>query len=106
MRSDDLGGPYDGVLADAVLLHLPREQFEAVLRRCRTAVGPGGILGVTLKEGHGSEWTAEKIGLPRYFTYWQEGPLRDALANTGWTVLSLDRVPGRTASWLQVVARR
>lgn len=106
LRKDDLGGPYDGILADAVLLHLSREQFEAVLRRCRTAVRPGGILGVTLKEGHGSGWTEEKIGLPRYFTYWQEDPLRVVLARTGWEVLALKKVPGRTASWLQVIARR
>lgn len=106
VRSDDLGGPYDGILADAVLLHLPREHVEAVLQRCRNTVRPGGILGVTLKEGHGSEWTQEKIGLPRYFAYWQQGPLRDVVARTGWAVLSLERAPGRTGSWLQVIARR
>jgi len=33
VRVDDFGGPYDAVLADAVLLHLTREQFVDVLQR-------------------------------------------------------------------------
>jgi len=37
VRTDDFGGPYDAVLADAVLLHVPREQFEDVLQRARQA---------------------------------------------------------------------
>ncbi len=105
MRLDALGGPYDGILANAVLLHLTREQFEAVLRRCRAAVGENGILGCTLKEGDGAQWTEEKISRPRYFTYWREAPLREALDRAGWIVLSIERVVGRTATWLYVITR-
>jgi SAM-dependent methyltransferase len=104
VRSDDFGGPYDGVLADAVLHHLTRPQFEAALRRCRAAVGDGGILGCTTKEGDGAGWTQEKIGLPRYFTYWREAPLREALARAGWTVVWLERPVRRNVPWLHVIA--
>ncbi len=38
IRRDDLGGPYDAVLADAVLLHLGRDQFRQALGRIRRAV--------------------------------------------------------------------
>ncbi|HYZ57254.1 MAG TPA: hypothetical protein VE733_27635 [Streptosporangiaceae bacterium] len=86
-------------------MHLPREQLGAVLRRCRAAVVDGGILGCTLKEGDGEQWTEEKIGLPRHFTYWREAPSREVLARADWTVLSLDRVAGHTASWIYVIAR-
>lgn len=37
-RTDDLGGPWDGLLADAVLLHLDRLQLEELLHRARRAV--------------------------------------------------------------------
>jgi len=42
--TDDLGGPYDGVWANAVLLHLSREELPVVLARLRAATVPGGIL--------------------------------------------------------------
>lgn len=44
VRMDDFGGPYDAVLADAVLLHVTREQFVDVLQRARQAVASGGVL--------------------------------------------------------------
>ena len=70
-RTDPLGGPYQGILANAVLHHLNRDQFEDVLRRARTAVAASGILGFTVKEGHGAAWSEHKLGLPRHFTYWR-----------------------------------
>lgn len=46
LRSDDLqhpgGGPYDGVLANAVLLHLDRPTARQVLARAHDATRPGG----------------------------------------------------------------
>ncbi len=69
---DDFGGPYDAVLADAVLLHVSREQFVDVLQRARQAVTSGGVLAITLKEGDGEAWTDAKLGRPRHFTYWRE----------------------------------
>ena len=72
-RTDPLGGPYQGILANAVLHHLNRDQFEDVLRRARTAVTASGVLGFTVKEGDGAAWSEHKLGLPRHFTYWRAG---------------------------------
>ncbi len=105
VRTDDFGGPYDAVLADAVLLHVPREQFEDVLQRARQAVTSGGVLAITLKEGDGEAWTEAKLGRPRHFTYWREPAVRAALLNSGWQVLSLEHVEGRAEPWLFVTAR-
>jgi len=105
VRVDDFGGPYDAVLADAVLLHLTREQFVDVLQRARQAVADGGVLAVTLKEGDGQAWTEAKLGRPRHFTYWREPAVRAALLATGWQVLSLELVAGRVEPWLFVLAR-
>jgi SAM-dependent methyltransferase len=105
IRTDDLGGPYRGVLAQAVLLHLDREQFVDVLGRTHAAVAHEGVFGFTVKEGDGSSWSLAKLDLPRHFTYWREPELRAALASTGWDVLSLAHVDGRAERWIYVLAR-
>lgn len=105
VRVDDFGGPYDAVLADAVLLHLTREQFVDVLQRARQAVASGGVLAMTLKEGDGQAWTETKLARPRHFTYWRGPAVRAALLDTGWQVLSLEHVAGRVEPWLFVIAR-
>ncbi len=105
VRSDDLGGPHDGVLAQAVLLHLPREQMAAVLRRIRPAVVPGGVLGISLKEGDGVGWSDAKLGVPWFFTYWREAAVREVLEGAGWTDVTVEHVSGRADEWLPVTAR-
>jgi SAM-dependent methyltransferase len=104
IRRDPLGRPYQAVLANAVLLHLSRPQFEDAAERVRQAVVPGGTLAITLKEGDGARWTHEKLSMPRHFTYWREPGLRAALARAGWSVLSVEHVAGRTEPWLYVMA--
>lgn len=106
IRHDELGGPYDAVLANAVLLHLSRAQFRSALGRIRQSVTHAGLLAVTLKEGDGEQWSTVKLGLPRHFTYWREPALRQALHDTGWHVTFLAHVPGRTEQWLHVIAQR
>lgn len=105
VRVDDFGGPYDAVMANAVLLHLSREQFVDVLVRARHAVSGHGVFAFTMKEGEGERWSRAKFGLPRHFTYWREPELRSALEAQGWQVLSLEYVTGRVEPWLYVLAR-
>lgn len=40
VRQGDLGGPFDAVLANAVLLHLTRDDLHAALRACHAATRP------------------------------------------------------------------
>ena len=57
--SDDLtdplrdGAPYDGVWANASLLHVRRASLPVVLRRLAAVTRPGGTFHATLKEGDG-----------------------------------------------------
>ncbi len=105
VRTDDFGGPYDGMLACAVLLHVTRAEFIDVLRRGRLALRDDGVLAFTLKEGDGESWSRAKIDLPRRFTYWREDAVRVALSSTGWRCHSLAHVTGPLESWLFVIAR-
>lgn len=106
VRRDHLGGPFDAVLANAVLLHLDRAEMDRALRACLAATRPDGAFALTLKEGDGEAWSDAKLGTPRWFVYWREGPLREALVAAGWTVVRVDRVQGRREPWLHVLCRR
>ena len=104
VRRDPLPADLDGVLANAVLLHLQREELASALQRIRAALAPGGVLAFSMKEGDGEEWSTAKLGRPRRFTYWRADALRAAVTGAGFTVLSLERAAGRSDDWLQVLA--
>jgi SAM-dependent methyltransferase len=106
VRSGELGGPFDAVLANAVLLHLDRSDLEHALRACHAATRPNGVFALTLKEGDGEAWSDAKLAQPRWFVYWREPALRQALNDAGWTVVSLGHVQGRVEPWLHVLCRR
>jgi len=67
--TDDLGGPYDGVLAMGVLIHVDREQIDAVLRKIHAALKPGGAFLAAMRKGEGETigeyhivcWTLERF---------------------------------------------
>jgi SAM-dependent methyltransferase len=104
VRRDPLPAGIRGVYANAVLLHLDREELGAALLRLRSALPPGGVLACSLKEGDGEEWHDRKLGVPRRFTYWRAAPLRNALEAAGFTVVSIEHSVGRLDDWLLVLA--
>jgi len=106
------GAPYDGVWANASLLHARRDDLPVVLSRLAATTRPGGILHATLKEGDGERWSVHgNVSAPRYFTFWREEPLREHLAAAGWQVDDIVRGESEPAdrpseSWLAVFATR
>lgn len=104
---DDLGGPYQGVWASAVLLHLTRDELGLVLRRLHECTLPGATLYASLKEGDGEGWSTHgRVTRPRMFTYWREDPLRRALVAAGWRVRTLRHTQGAREPWLDVFGER
>ena len=101
--TDDFGGPYDAVFADAVFLHFDRPGLAQVLRKAARAAG---VLAFATREGKGEEWSDRHLDLPRHFVMWQEDPLRELLKSTGWEVQRLDRGEGRFGMWFYVLATR
>lgn len=100
--------PYEGVWANACLLHVVRADLPLVLTRLAAVTRSGGVFRLSLKEGDGDGWSTHgSVTTPRRFVYWREEPLRDALAGAGWSVVELVHTDGlRGESWLNVVARR
>jgi SAM-dependent methyltransferase len=110
---DDLSAPhgnYDGVWANASLLHVARGDLATVLARVAGVTRPGGVLRISLKEGDGDGWSTHgSIRNPRHFTYWRADALRAVVTGAGWTdVVVRGGIAGRRAeeSWLDVSAVR
>jgi SAM-dependent methyltransferase len=103
-------GPYDGVWANASLLHVRRVDLPTVLARLAEVTRTGGVLRISLKEGDGDGWSTHgSITHPRHFTYWQADALRAVVTGAGWTdVVVRGGIAGRRAeeSWLEVSAVR
>jgi hypothetical protein len=101
--TDDFGGPYDAVFADAVFLHFDRPGLAQVLRK---AARSAPVLAFATRDGKGEEWSDRNLGLPRHFVLWQEDALRELLASTGWAVQKLERGEGKFGMWFYVLATR
>lgn len=101
--TDDFGGPYDAVFADAVFLHFDRAQLAEVLRKAARAAP---VLAFATREGKGEEWSNRNLDLPRHFVMWQEEPLRELLTAVGWKVEQLSRGESKIGFWFHVLARR
>ncbi len=106
--TDTVGGPYDLILANAVLLHLSRAEFSQVLARLAASLAPGGRFAFSLKRGDGEGWSSHKLGAPRYFCYWQPEQLPPLLAVAGFSTWDLQGAAlARThADWLYGIAVR
>ena len=109
---DDLSsadGPYDGVWANASLLHVRRADLPDVLRRLAAVTRPGGVLRVSLKEGDGDGWSTHgTVRNPRHFTFWRAGALEDVVAGAGWSSVSVrSGIAGTQGeTWLELSAAR
>lgn len=86
--TDDLGGPYDAVVALCVLIHVPRDQIDQVLRRIARALRPQGAFLVSMRDGDG-----ETCG--QYHTvYWRRDDFAARIEAAGlaltWDEYSVD----------------
>ncbi len=97
---------FDGIWANASLLHVTRADLPGVLVRYRRALMPGGVLYASFKLG-----TGDVIASERLFVNQDEASLREVLASgTGLVPIELwisgDRRPGREhESWLNALVR-
>ena len=86
--TDDVGGPYDALVAMCCLIHVPREQIDQVLAKLAGSLRPGGALIVSMRDGD-HETTGE------YHTiYWRRPDFAARIAAAGlkllWGEFSID----------------
>lgn len=73
---------YDAVYASFSLLHAPRANFPHHLGAIHTALKPGGLLFLGMKLGTGEHRDA----LDRYYSYYTQAEIEDALTEAGFTL--------------------
>ncbi|HEY7088387.1 MAG TPA: class I SAM-dependent methyltransferase [Tepidisphaeraceae bacterium] len=104
----DFDQAFDGIWANASLLHVPSREIDDVLRRLTRALRPGGILYMSVKLGDGERTTAEG----RLFCDYTESSLRAVLAgHPALGVLEIhqtDPAPNQAdgKSWLHATLRK
>ncbi|MCB0905977.1 MAG: methyltransferase domain-containing protein [Nocardioidaceae bacterium] len=101
--------PYDGVWANASLLHVDRSRLLLLLERLAAVTRAGGALWLSVKEGDGEAWSTHgTVSAARLFTFWREAPLSAVLDRAGWRVLDVAHAHGasRDELWLNILAAR
>ncbi len=86
-------GHFDGLWANASLLHIKRSEVGKVLTEFRRVLRKGGVIFISLKEGFGDEIKVYPDGTKRFFSYYSKGEfeklvekdfnLIDSYTNTG-----------------------
>lgn len=100
LLEDEIVGKYALIVASAVFLHFTMDEFAVVLTKIKGALADDGILGFSVKNGDGEEWSDAKMGAPRFFHYWREAGLRTLLDDAGYEVLDFRR--SDDDKWLHV----
>lgn len=109
LRFEDLDEEeaFDGVWAEASLLHVPRAALPEVLERIRTALRPGGTFHATFKAGEAEGHD----GFGRYYNYPSAELLSEMLCNGGWHKIVISEgdgtgYDGKPTRWLAVRAQK
>ncbi len=98
---------FEGIWAEASLLHVPRALLPDVFSRILRACKPGGIFHATFKAGHAEGH--DEFG--RYYNYPAADLLSGMLMNAGWHDVTISErdgsgYDGKPTRWLGVTAKR
>lgn len=96
---------FDGVWANASLLHVPRAALGGVLARIFRALRPGGVFYASYKAGRGEG----RDSLGRHYNYPTSAWLRKTYATEKWGRVTIEAAQGggydgRATTWLHVTA--
>lgn len=96
---------YDGIWANACLLHVPRPSLSGIVGRIHRALKPAGVFHASFKAGNAEG----RDGLGRYFNYPSSEWLTDVYAPYSWTGLVIDTRQGsgydnEPTEWLHITA--
>ena len=103
----DAVGIYDGVWANACLLHVPRTDLPAVIGRIHRALKPGGVFHASFKAGEAEG--RDQFG--RYYNYPSAGWLEQAYRPGPWESVAIEAAKGggydnKPTDWLFILARK
>jgi len=82
---------FDGIWAQASLLHVKHEEIQTVLKSFFIMLKPNGTLYIAVKAGSGERFAVMKStpGEKRFFSFYSKASLKDALVSAGFRVTKL-----------------
>lgn len=95
-------GKFDLVFANAVLLHARRDEMSAILSKLSLCLKSKGLIAISLKVGHGEEFSYTKLSSGRYFAYYSMSSFSNVIPNSLEIVFS--RVDDSN-KWLQLILK-
>lgn len=98
---------YDGIWANACLLHIPRAELSGILSRIHAALKDGGVFYASFKAGEAEGRDA----FERYYNYPSESWLKGLYAELAWASISIETRSGsgydkKPTEWLHVFATK
>lgn len=108
MRQLPFAAGFDGIWANASLLHLTRPEAIAAIGQFAQLLRPNGILYLAIKKGSGSGWAKKSYGHhePRFFTYWHSAEMAQLLQNNQFKILDQKAYQGSRDPWLIFFAQK
>jgi len=109
---DTLPEIFDGIFAQAVLLHLPKKEIVPLLKKFKEKLKEGGYLYVAVKEQRADK-SGEEIkdmddyGYPYelFFSYFTEEEMKQYFSDAGFEVASSTVTSSGRTRWIQIVGR-
>ena len=112
-QSLNLEQQFDGVFAQAVLLHIPKKDLPKILANLLSALRLGGYLYVALKEKREEEQEeqVEKendygYDYERFFSYFTLPEVKKYLLNAGLEIVYETVTTSGRRNWIQVIAKK
>ncbi|MEK7568551.1 MAG: class I SAM-dependent methyltransferase [Patescibacteria group bacterium] len=110
---DTLPETFDGIFAQAVLLHIPKKEIVPLIKKFKEKIKEGGYLYVAVKEQRADKSEEEikdmdDYGYPYelFFSYFTQGELEQYFSDAGFEVVSSTVTPSGRIKWIQIVGRK
>ena len=106
--TDTFTDTYDYILANAVLVHFPKNEIKKSVKKIYKALKSNGIFTFCLKRRINSEEDHKTniAGEKRYFAYWDADEIKDILEKTGFKIVLMEQVEGIRSCWINVIAKK
>lgn len=101
---DEWVNKFDGVLANAVLLHAPEQIFLKTLSNISEILKSGGILAVSLQLGSGEDIMNNRKNMPRFFKFYSEESFLKTLKNLPFKLIELYNTEDQ--KWLHAILKK
>ena len=107
------GREFDGVFAQASLLHITKKEVHSVFREFLSHLKPNGYLYVAVKEGNEGQRDEEikkesdyGYEYERFFSFYTIDELRQYFLDAGLAIVHEDVVPSGKTRWISVIGKK